>query len=116
MTSVWGSNRLNTFSSAWRFPPTTRSLVCRMTFSTEDCHNCGERLPLSLRGAVISTSLLRALEVSDLERRLEALEQAQKSEEGGYIEAKGTRGTARVSKQGANDRTFSRNLPLLSCG
>ncbi len=30
--------------------------------------------------AYISTSLLRALEVSDLERRLEALEQAQKSE------------------------------------
>ena|ERR1700730_2226238 len=64
--------------------------------------------------AYISTSLLRALEVSDLERRLEALEQAQKSEEGGYIEAKGTRGTARVSKQGANGRTFSRNLPVLS--
>jgi hypothetical protein len=62
--------------------------------------------------AYISTSLLRALEVSDLERRLEALEQAQKSEVtpcegGGYIEAKGTRGTARVIKQGADGRIFS---------
>lgn len=46
-------------------------------------------------------------------------EQAQKSEvtpceEDGYIKAKGTRGTARVSKQGANGRTFSRSLPVLS--
>src|SRR6266436_2306267 len=33
MTSVWGSNRLNTLSSTWLFPFTTRSLVCRITFS-----------------------------------------------------------------------------------
>src|SRR6266700_7319344 len=35
MTSVWVSNRLNSLSSTWVFPFTTRSLVCRITFSTK---------------------------------------------------------------------------------
>ena len=95
--------------------PTSRGKVTGVTTSIgKQVHSRKMDVRIANSLAYISTSLLRALEVSDLERRLEALEQAQKSEEGGYIEAKGTRGTARVSKQGANGRTFSRNLPVLS--
>src|SRR5205807_3473111 len=42
ITSVCGSNRLNTLPSTWQFPPHTRSLVCVITFSTKGrkCRNC----------------------------------------------------------------------------
>src|SRR5215469_7341326 len=35
ITSVWGSNRLNTLPSTWLSPPNTRFLVCWITFSTK---------------------------------------------------------------------------------